>query len=309
MTPVVDLDAYFKRTGYAGSHAPCLHTLHAVTRAHVQAIPFENIDVLLGLGVSLEPGAIFGKLVAHRRGGYCFEQNGLLLQVLRQLGFRARALGARVRLRITDHAILPRRTHMLIEVMLDDARWLTDVGIGAASLTQALRLIPRLEQRTPHDRRRLLRDGRRWMHQLWRDGCWADVYQFTLDAFPPVDRDVANWYTSTHPADSFSNELMGALALPDGGRLTLFNGMLKRHGPGAPAVQHPVRTPAELAWALEQLGIALAPDHGLRLAHRLGLDAGPPSAEAIPHNGPEPAPAVPPAPASGTDLPVHDDPF
>lgn len=271
MIPVVDLDAYFKRIGYAGSREPCLPTLHALTRAHAQVIPFENIDVLLGRGASLEPTAIFDKLVAHRRGGYCFEQNGLFLLVLRQLGFRARALGARVRLRITDRAVLPRRTHMLLEVTLGNARWLTDVGIGIATLTRALQLVPDVEQATPHDRRRLLHDGRRWFLQLWRDDAWIDVYQFTLDDFPPVDRDVANWYTSTHPGDSFSNELMVALARPDGGRSALFNGVLTRHRPSGPPERHPVRTPARLAWALEQLGITLAPDDLRHLGQRLGL--------------------------------------
>lgn len=271
MTSVVDLDAYFKRIGYAGDRAPRLQTLHAITRAHAQTIAFENIDILLGLRISLEPQAIFNKLVAHQRGGYCFEQNGLLLQVLCQLGFRARALGARVRLRVTDRAVLPRRTHMLIEVMLDDARWLTDVGIGAASLTQALRLVPRLEQQTPHDRRRMLHDGRLWFQQLWRDGGWTDIYQFTLDDFPLVDRDVANWYTSTNPAVSFSNALMGALALPDGGRTTLLDGTLTQLHSDGHARHQPLQTPTQLEWALAQLGIALAPDELDRLMCRLEL--------------------------------------
>lgn len=271
MTPVADLDAYFKRTGYTGSRRPCLQVLHAVTRAHAQAIPFENIDVLLGRGVSLEPDTIFDKLVRQRRGGYCFEQNGLLLRVLRQLGFRARALGARVRLRIPDHAQLPQRTHMLVEVMLDDARWLTDVGIGAASLTRALQLAAQVEQVTPHDRRRLLRYGRDWFHQLWRDGAWIDVYQFTLDDFSPVDQDVANWYTSTHPDDTFSNELMGALARPDGGRTTLFNGVLTQHQANGQALAHPIKTPANLAWAQAQLGVELPPETLDALVRRLDL--------------------------------------
>lgn len=271
MTPVADLDAYFKRTGYAGSRTPSLQTLHAITRAHTQAIPFENIDVLLGRGVSLAPDTVFDKLVRQRRGGYCFEQNGLLLQVLCQLGFRARALGARVRLRIPDHAQLPRRTHMLIEVMLDDARWLTDVGIGAASLTRALRLAAQVEQLTPHDRRRLLRRGRDWFHQLWRDGAWIDVYQFTLDDFPPVDQDVANWYTSTHPGDTFSNELMGALARPDGGRTTLFNGVLTQHQADGQALPHPIKTRADLVWAQAQLGVELPAETLNALVCRLAL--------------------------------------
>ena len=277
MPPFADLDAYFKRTGYAGSRAPCLRTLHALTRAHAQAIPFENMDVLLRRPVSLDPAVVFDKLVVQRRGGYCFEQNGLLLQVLRQLGFQARALGARVRLQISDRAILPRRTHMLIAVALDDACWLTDVGVGTASLTQALRLVPDVVQRTPHDARRLVREGRQWFQQIKRDGQWLDVCQFTLDDFPFVDRDVANWYTSTHPASSFRHELMVALARPDGGRSTLLNGQLTFHDRDGHRDARAVRTPAELSDALRQFNIALAPGDLQQLAQRLNLDpaAGP----------------------------------
>ncbi|MFA7527544.1 MAG: arylamine N-acetyltransferase [Ottowia sp.] len=243
------------------------------------------MDVLLGRPVSLEPAAVFNKLVVRRRGGYCFEQNGLLLQVLRQLGFDACALGARVRLRITDRSILPRRTHMLIAVTLDGSCWLTDVGAGAASLTQALRLVPDREQRTPHDRRRLVHEDRQWFQQIWRDGQWADVYQFTLDDFPAVDRDVANWYTSTHPADSFSQELMVALARPGGGRTTLRDGEFTFHHHDGRRDPHAVRTPAELARALGQLGIMLASDELRELAQRAGLDHEPWPACHKRHNG------------------------
>ncbi|MCX5740953.1 MAG: arylamine N-acetyltransferase, partial [Proteobacteria bacterium] len=69
----LDLDAYFARIGYAGERAPTRATLYAIVHAHVGAIPFENIDVLLGRRVDLAPAAIVQKLVHDRRGGYCFE--------------------------------------------------------------------------------------------------------------------------------------------------------------------------------------------------------------------------------------------
>jgi arylamine N-acetyltransferase len=94
---MIDLDGYFARIGYRGSRAPELATLNAIVRAHVQSIPFENVDVLLGKPIELAPEAIVAKLVASRRGGYCFEHNTLLLHVLLALGFDARPLSARVR--------------------------------------------------------------------------------------------------------------------------------------------------------------------------------------------------------------------
>ncbi len=84
----MNLAAYFQRIGYRGRFHPDLALLSALTQAHTQSIPFENLDVLLGLPISLEPEALFQKLVVDRRGGYCFEQNGLFLEVLRELGFQ-----------------------------------------------------------------------------------------------------------------------------------------------------------------------------------------------------------------------------
>src|SRR3982751_885916 len=114
-TYVPDLDAYFARIGYAGSRAPTLDTLHAILAAHVRTIPFENLDVLLGRGISLAPADIERKLVRDRRGGYCFEQNGLLLMVLTALGFRATPRSARVRLRHPRDSTPP-RTHLFLRV-------------------------------------------------------------------------------------------------------------------------------------------------------------------------------------------------
>ena len=94
----MNLAAYFQRIGYRGRYQPDLTLLSALTAAHTHSIPFENLDVLLGRPISLEPDALFQKLVVQRRGGYCFEQNGLFLEVLRELGFQVVPLSARVRL-------------------------------------------------------------------------------------------------------------------------------------------------------------------------------------------------------------------
>ena len=96
MTALVNLDEYFARVGYRGPTHPTTTLLHALTAAHAQSIPFENLDVLLGKTISLEIGAVFQKLVRDRRGGYCFEQNGLFLHVLEMLkAAQTSALGAR----------------------------------------------------------------------------------------------------------------------------------------------------------------------------------------------------------------------
>jgi N-hydroxyarylamine O-acetyltransferase len=132
-----ELEAYLARIGYLGPRAPTLEVLRALTAAHAQAIPFENLDVLLGRRIALDVDALFDKLVRQRRGGYCFEQNGLFLHVLATLGFDVRPLSARVRLD-RPRSDTPPRTHMFLRVELGNESWLTDVGVGGLSLTAPL---------------------------------------------------------------------------------------------------------------------------------------------------------------------------
>ncbi|MDY0072893.1 MAG: arylamine N-acetyltransferase [Thauera sp.] len=232
-----ELETYLARIAYQGPREPGLTALHALTRAHVETIPFETIDVLLGRPIELAPAAVFDKLVRQQRGGYCFEHNGLFLQALAAFGFQVRPLGARVRLRTPDRSTVPARTHLFIEVQLDGEPWLTDVGFGGFSLTAALRWQADIEQVTPHDRRRLVktegeREGaERWFHQVWQDDSWLDVTEFGGENMPFADQQVANWYTSTHPASSFMGSLMVARALPDGGRLALLGDELRHRLP------------------------------------------------------------------------------
>lgn len=222
MSAALDLDAYFARIEFGGLTAPSLATLHALTEAHARAIPFENLDVLLGRTISLDPAAIFEKLVRARRGGYCFEQNGLFLEVLRALRFEVAPLSARVRLE-RPREFTPPRTHVFLGVELEGERWLTDVGVGGLSLTSAIRLELDTIQATPHEARRIVREEGRLFHQARLGDEWSDVYEFTLEEMPPIDRELANWFTAAHPQSHFKNRLLVARAAPDGGRLTLLN--------------------------------------------------------------------------------------
>lgn len=238
MSYTPDLDAYLARIGYAGKHTPDLPTLAAIQLAHVQTIPFENLDVLLGRGISLDPVAVEQKLVHQRRGGYCFEQNSLFLQVLLALGYRATPISARVRVQ-RPREFTPPRTHVFVLVELDE-RWLCDVGVGAMSPTAPLRLDTELEQVTPHEPRRLIRQGSwasgdrrdpaaRIFHQAKLGGEWQDICEFTLEPMPEIDREVANWFTSAHPLSHFRNRLVVARATPQG-RTTLLNRELTKRG-------------------------------------------------------------------------------
>lgn len=255
---MIDLDAYFERIGHRGPRTPTLSTLNAIVAAHVQTIPFENLDVLLGRPIDLDPEALLHKLVHARRGGYCFEQNALLLAVLTELGFDAEPLSARVRYqRPRDYT--PPRSHLFVRVELEES-WLVDVGVGAMSLTCALRLADTEPQATPHETRRLLREGGLIYHQVRLADEWHDVCEFTLERMPPIDRVVANWYTSTHPTSHFRNRLFVARASPDGGRLGLLNRELSVRRRDGHSERELLTTPDQLLTTLaERFGLQFPP--------------------------------------------------
>ncbi|HEX5659090.1 MAG TPA: arylamine N-acetyltransferase [Polyangiales bacterium] len=251
-----DLDEYLERIAYDGPREPTLHVLHALTAAHSQTIPFENLDVMLGRPVRLELDAVHDKLVRQRRGGYCFEQNGLFLHVLAQLGFTVLPLSARVRLQ-RPRDFTPPRTHLFVRVELEGQSWLTDVGVGAMSLTSALRLVLDVAQETPHEPRRIVHEQGRFFHQAYFAETWNDVYEFTLEQMPPIDRELGNWYTSTHPSSHFRTATMVARAAPDGARITLLNRELSFRQRDGRADKRELRAHEVEAALLEHFGLRL----------------------------------------------------
>jgi N-hydroxyarylamine O-acetyltransferase len=139
----LDLDAYLARIGAGTGSRPSLAQLH---RAHLCAIPFENLDPHRGIAVDLELAVLQDKLLRHRRGGYCFEQNLLLKAALEALGHRVRLHLARVRWN-SPADVLPSRSHLVLSVEDGDARWLADVGFGPGSLLEPIPFGPT----GPHD--------------------------------------------------------------------------------------------------------------------------------------------------------------
>ncbi|GDB34820.1 N-hydroxyarylamine O-acetyltransferase [Escherichia coli] len=152
MTPI--LNHYFARINWLGAAAANIDTLRALHLKHNCTIPFENLDVLLPREIQLDDQSLEEKLVTARRGGYCFEQNGVFERVLRELGFNVRSLLGRVVL--SNPPALPPRTHRLLLVELEGEKWIADVGFGGQTLTAPIRLVPDLVQFTPHGEYRLL---------------------------------------------------------------------------------------------------------------------------------------------------------
>ena len=205
-----DLDAYFRRIGWAGPRTATLETLGAICAAHTAAIPFENLDSLLGTAPLLAPAALQAKLVGQRRGGYCYEQNALLRLVLLALGFEVTSLAARVVWMAAPEAPLRARSHMLLLVALpgdERAQHLVDAGFGGHLLGAPLRFETGLVQQTPGGTERITRDEEFFTLEALLPAGWTPVYRFTLEPQRPVDYEPLNWFTATHPGSVFVHNL------------------------------------------------------------------------------------------------------
>ena len=216
-----DIDAYCARIGYSGAREPSLAVLQAIVAAHTATIPFESLDVLLKRPIRLDPSSLHAKLVHGRRGGYCFEHNLLLLEMLRGFGFRAQGLAARVQWGRPAGSIGP-RTHMLLRVDLPEGAHVADVGFGGLTPTAPLALAAGREQTTPHETFRLVDAGGEFDLEARLGARWASLYRFSLQEQMPADYEVANRFTSTHPGSLFVNHLIASRPAP-GCRFALFN--------------------------------------------------------------------------------------
>jgi N-hydroxyarylamine O-acetyltransferase len=231
--PRIDLDAYCDRIGYRGPRTPALETLRDLQALHLAAIPFEAVDVLLGRGIDISPAAVDAKLIGKRRGGYCFEQNGLFKRALAAIGFEVEGLLARVRWQMPEDAPPTPRTHKALRVVVDGAPWLADVGFGAAVPTAPLRMDSAEPQPTPQEPFRLLPSGAAggWRVQARLGGAWTTLYDLLPEPQLDVDYEPANWFTATHPTSPFRRSLVVARTTAHG-RSTLLDGRLTVRVPG-----------------------------------------------------------------------------
>ena len=270
MSETLDLDAYLKRIGYDGPRTPTLETLRAIQLLHPQAIAFENLNPLLALPVKLDIESLQHKLIRSPRGGYCFEHNGLLFQVLRALGYRVSGLAGRVVWNNPTDAI-PARSHMILRVELDEGVYLADVGFGS-SPTAPLRLVPDIAQETPHESFRLLeRAAGQYTLQCNLKGQWTSFYMFDLQEQAPVDYQVANHYVSTWPTSHFVTSLIAARATADG-RYGLRNNKLSIHRNNGESEQRVLSRAAEVSAVLADLFGVAVPDKAAFAARLAQLD-------------------------------------
>jgi N-hydroxyarylamine O-acetyltransferase len=268
----MDVGAYFARIGYAGPRSPTRAVLEDIVLRHVQSVPFENLDAFSGRRVSLDPTAVEHKLVHSRRGGWCFEQNLLLGEALRALGFEVTDLAGRVLWGRAPDAITP-RTHRLLRVRLraddggisrdrdgdvagdpaDVGDWLVDAGFGGHTLTGVLDLHDEASQDTPHEpfRLRRLNDTDRVLESLIA-GEWRALCRFDLQPQLPIDFEAANYQLAHDPASHFTQGLVVS-RVSDDGRHVMRGLELGFHGLDGTTSRAALDKPEEVLAALREV--------------------------------------------------------
>jgi N-hydroxyarylamine O-acetyltransferase len=219
MVNTLDLTAYLDRVNWHGPTERTYATLAGLLDAHIAHIPFENFDVLLGRPVRLDLEGLQSKLVKCRRGGYCFEHATLFAAVLERLGFEPVRHAARVT--VFQPLSEAARTHMFLSVELDGARFVIDPGFGpfGSNLPVPLDGVSVPVDRSTH---RMAREGDLWVMHATRDGVEIPAWVSTLEIQYPVDFEMANHFTATHPTSRFVNGIL-ASAVTGEGRVNVMN--------------------------------------------------------------------------------------
>jgi len=203
------LQKYFDRIAFCGDAKADIATVAGMMRCQLFSVPFENLDVQAGKVISLDPEEIFDKIIARKRGGYCFEVNGLFAMALEALGISYQFVAARPMM----YPVRKPRTHMALVVKTDDQEWLCDLGFGSYGIRAPMRLdLLDAEIKQDFDTFMLSKANQReYLLQALVGGKWADQYAFDLSPQEWVDFAPANYFSSTHPDAIFVQKLVVVL--------------------------------------------------------------------------------------------------
>ena len=265
----MDVQAYLDRIGWRGDATPGAANLAALVRAHRTAIPYETLDLWRGRQTTLDLDALYDKLVTRRRGGYCFELNGLFAALLRELGYEVREYAGRW-LRSNPTMPVPRRCHRVVCARAKDGRTqIADAGIGLPFLLAPLDVVfdrPQLQDGRYY---RVVRDGRLGIvvEVLQPDGGWLRLMSFDASPCEPIDFDYPHWWCQTSPDSIFRRSFRVFRLTADGGWQAIEGGVPQaggqlamtfiRHGPDGAARRTELAGEAALKAALEaDFGIA-----------------------------------------------------
>jgi N-hydroxyarylamine O-acetyltransferase len=242
------LDAYLERIGASRPAGADAEALHDLQRRHLLTVPFENLSIHLGVPIVLAEEPLFDKIVDQRRGGFCYELNGLFGMALGALGFQTTYLGARV---FQPERLGPPFDHLALRVDCPEP-WLVDVGFGRYA-QYPLRLDRRDDQSDPDGTFRLV-DTDEGDVDVLRDG----KPQYRLDLRPRalIDCEATCWWHQTSPTSHFTQATVCSLLTEDG-RVTLSDGVLIRTIDGERYQQRLVEDAAVLEAYRRYFGVVL----------------------------------------------------
>lgn len=250
----MNVAAYFQRIGLDLPEriVPDSELLRRLQFAHCTAVPYENLDMIRGVPTSLDPEALFDKIVTRRRGGLCFELNGLFGQLLRELGYGVTDLAARY---LRGETTVPMRRHRVLKVQATDGVWLCDVGIGEICPREPIALLEGLVQEQFGEKYRLEKDlflG--WVLCDFHKDAWRRFYSFTEEPQIIADYEALNYYCEKHPDSPFNKNEMFSLKTREG-RITLDGRLYKEfRGDSVFATELPA---GAMAAAYEKFGLKL----------------------------------------------------
>ncbi len=237
------IKAYFERIGleYNPSSQRGMDELTELQYAHVTAVPYENLDIVNGVALSLDNGDLFEKVVVRGRGGYCFELNGLFKWLLDSLGYKTVQYLARF---LRGESEIPKGRHRIIIAECEGKRVFCDVGVGNTAPRYPLILEENTVQEQFGEAYRFKRDETLgWiLEERNSDGEWSNYISFSEDPLFDKDFETPSFYCEKHPSSPF-HTVMLSLKTADG-RVTVDGNVFRRRKNGD-VVEEKELTPEE----------------------------------------------------------------
>ncbi|UVI31097.1 arylamine N-acetyltransferase family protein [Paenibacillus spongiae] len=210
-----EVNAYLTRIGFNGPIDGSASTLAELQERHLHTVPYENLDILQRIPLSLEIPDLIEKIVVHRRGGYCFELNALFGWLLRELGYPVTDFVARFWRDEPDCP--PKRRHHVLKVEAEGSSYLCDVGVGGIVPRRPILMAEGLEQQQGDELYRLERDRNYgWILAEFKRESWHWIYSFTEEVQLQKDFVMATFWCENSPDSIFIKNRMLAIRTNEG---------------------------------------------------------------------------------------------
>lgn len=264
------INQYFKRISYDGGREPNFDNLTILLKQHLTHIPYENLDLLNNRPLSLSPGDLFCKMICNKRGGFCFELQGLFYYLLKSLGYSVTQYAGRF---MVTPGIIQMRRHRVLVVDLDDRRYVVDVGVRSESPRRPLELVPGLIQEDGISKYKYCKDpfyGWVLMQQETGKG-WKTILGFTEEVQIDDDYIMPAFYCEKHPESAF-NKFMKISIFTNDSSLTIVGNTYKVYKDAKVVYRQELETNEEARKVLSEIfGIVLPDSYQILISKPLDM--------------------------------------